>query len=80
MEQKEKRRQRAYKVSDSIYDKAMKRAKKEGGTIANFLENILISYSYGLDIHAVNNKPRKTKKQLSILEDPSGKVLIIKKY
>lgn len=49
------RRQRAYKVKDEFYDKAMLRAKKEGGTIANLVENVLIAYSFGLEIKAVKS-------------------------
>ena len=52
----EKRKLKGYKIRPSIYTKAMKRAKKEGGTVANLLECVLIAYTYGLDIKAVNFK------------------------
>lgn len=48
----EKRFTRGYKVKPSVYKKAMARAKKEKGTLANLLENVVVSYAYGLDIKA----------------------------
>lgn len=37
----EKRRQRAYKCTDKVYEKARKKAKQEGTTIANAVEDFL---------------------------------------
>lgn len=48
----EKRIVKGYKVKPSIYKKAMQRAKKEKGALANLLENVVMSYAYGLDIKA----------------------------
>lgn len=48
----EKRFTRGYKVKPSLYKKAMARAKKEKGTLANLVENAVIAYAYGLDIKA----------------------------
>lgn len=50
----DKRYNRGYKVKDSFYDKAMKRAKKADGTLANLLENVVIAYSYGMNIVATS--------------------------
>jgi hypothetical protein len=52
----EKRKARSYKVKDSSYLKAMGRAQEENGALANILENVVIAYSYGLDIKAVKTK------------------------
>jgi hypothetical protein len=52
----EKRLNKGYKVKDSFYKKAKKRADKEGGTLANILENVVIAYSFGMDIRAVKTK------------------------
>lgn len=48
----QKRRQRAYKVKDEFYQKALDRANKGEGSLANLLENVVIAYSFGMDIHA----------------------------
>jgi len=49
----EKRNSRSYKTTDAIYKKAMKRAKKDGGKLSNIVENVVLAYSYGLDVKAV---------------------------
>lgn len=46
----EKRFTRGYKVRPSAYKKAMARAKKEKGTLANLVENVVIAYGYGLKV------------------------------
>lgn len=53
----EKRLNKGYKVKETFYKKAIKRARKENGTLANLLENVVIAYSYGLDIKAISIKP-----------------------
>ena len=46
----EKRIIRTYKVKPSIYKKAMRRARKDGTTVSNLLEDVLTGYSSGLEI------------------------------
>ena len=53
----EKRLNKGYKVKPVFYKKAMSRAKKEKGKLANLLENVVIAYAYGLDIKAISLKP-----------------------
>jgi hypothetical protein len=52
----EKRITRGYKVKPSVYKKAMARAKREKGKLANLMENVALAYSYGLEIKAVKTK------------------------
>jgi hypothetical protein len=49
----EKRFTRGYKVKPSVYKKAMSRAKREKGKLANLMENVVLAYAYGLDIKAI---------------------------
>ena len=42
---KEKRKVKTYKVPDTIYAKAKKKAKKEKTTVANLLEDYLYDYA-----------------------------------
>lgn len=52
----EKRIVRGYKVKPSVYKKAMARAKKEKGKLANLMENVAMAYANGLAIKAVKTK------------------------
>ena len=47
MEAKAKRRQRAYKIADKPYEKAMKLAKKYDTTVAQIVEKALIDFGSG---------------------------------
>jgi hypothetical protein len=49
MKAKIKRNQRAYRIADKPYNKAMKRAAKEKTTVANLVENIITAYADGCD-------------------------------
>lgn len=53
----EKRNVRGYKVKDKYYNKAMKRAQKENGTVANLIENVIIGYASGMNVKLVNKDP-----------------------
>ena len=44
---KEKRRPRAYKITDTDYKKAMKRAKKDKVPLAPMIEELVIAYGGG---------------------------------
>ena len=44
------RKTRTYKVKDVVYNKARRRAKKEGGHLATLIEGIVMSYANGWDI------------------------------
>jgi len=44
---KEKRKPRAYKITDTDYKRAMKRAKKDKVPLAPMLEEIVIAYGDG---------------------------------
>lgn len=70
----EKRFTRGYKIKPAAYKKAMARAKKEKGKLANLVENVVIAYGYGLKIKAcsgpaefdtteINPTPDNQKKQ-----------------
>ena len=48
----EKRTNKGYKIKQSIYDKAMRRASREKGALANLIENVVIAYAYGMSIRA----------------------------
>jgi hypothetical protein len=52
----EKRIVRGYKVKPSVYKKAMARAKKEKGKLANLMENVALAYANGLSIKAIRTK------------------------
>lgn len=56
MERDNKRYSRSYKSKKDVYKKAMRRAKKEKGTLSNLLENVVTCYAYGLDIKAIKIK------------------------
>ncbi len=45
MKQAEKRKPRSYKITDNVYLKAMRRAKKEKFPLASLIECIVASYS-----------------------------------
>lgn len=79
MKETEKRKQCAYKVRGSFYEKAKTRARKESGTLANLLENVVIAYSYGLDIKAISLKSGSGSAVDIFAEDFAEKVLAIKK-
>lgn len=66
----EKRYVRGYKVKPSIYKKAMSRAKKEKGALANIVENVVMAYAYGLDIKAIKiNGDEGTARALDIFSE-----------
>lgn len=44
-----KRNSRSYKCSDKFYNKARRRAKKEGTTVAAIVESSVISYAMEFD-------------------------------
>ena len=54
---KEPRKPRSYKATDKNYNKAMRRAKKEGGKLSGLLENVVIGYANGLDVRLASNNP-----------------------
>lgn len=58
MKAKEARKARSYKVTDKHYFKALKRAEKEKGHLANILENVVMAYSEGLVIKAVKKQEK----------------------
>jgi hypothetical protein len=51
------RKPRSYKVVDAAYNKAKRRAKKDGGTVAGLVENIIVAYGNGYDIKLVSPIP-----------------------
>lgn len=75
----EKRLNKGYKVKNAFYKKAMRRARKEKGTLANLLENVVIAYSYGLDIKAINLKPGNGISIDFFAEDFSERIEAIRK-
>lgn len=48
--EKEKRVPCSYKVTKRIYDKAMRRAKKEKLPLANLIEKVVDAYAKGYDV------------------------------
>lgn len=68
---------RGYKIKDSVYKKAMERAKKEGTTLAALIEKWVIAYSEGKDLFAIHPNTgeavkvdiRPYKKQLRIHQE-----------
>lgn len=48
MQYDEKRKQRAYKIKDTPYNKAMKRAFKDKTNLASLVERFVTDYSEGL--------------------------------
>lgn len=55
MKVKEKRKVRGYKITDSDYNRAMKRAAKEKGKLAKIIETMVIGYSRGYHIIMKNS-------------------------
>jgi hypothetical protein len=55
---KEKRKPRAYKITDTEYSRAMKRAKKEKVHLATMIEEVV--YAYGDGAHNVTFKSKTT--------------------
>lgn len=53
----DKKTVRSYRVSESTYKKANKRARKDGSTLAAIIENVVVAYARGLDIKAVKSYP-----------------------
>ena len=51
----EKRNTRTYKIKDSLYKKAMRRAKKEKYKLANIVEKTIEGYAHGYEIILKNN-------------------------
>jgi hypothetical protein len=50
MKKDEKRIPRSYKAKETPYKKAVRRAKKEGTTLANVIERTVERYADGLDV------------------------------
>lgn len=48
-----KRHPHSYKSKSDVYNKAMRRAKKEKGNLSNLIENVVTCYAYGLEIRAI---------------------------
>ena len=57
---KEKRKPRAYKITDTDYNKAMRRAKKEKAHLATMIEEVV--YAYGDGAYSVSFKSPNNKK------------------
>lgn len=55
----EKRYTNSYKCTSSVYNKAMRRAKKERGTLSKLIESVVVAYSYGMDIKAYKSTTGK---------------------
>jgi hypothetical protein len=46
----QKRNTRTYKTTDSVYKKAMRRAKKEKNKLASLVEEWMVTYAYGYQV------------------------------
>lgn len=57
----EKRVVKGYKVLPSVYNKAMRRAKKEDGKLAQLIEKTVTAYSKGVSIEFVDLKNPENK-------------------
>ena len=57
MKAEQKRKPRAYKITDKTYGKAMKRAKKEKKSLATMIEDVVLCYSKGSDGYWFGDKP-----------------------
>ena len=51
----QKRNTRTYKTTDSVYKKAMRRAKREKGKLSTMLESVVIGYAHGFDIKLITD-------------------------
>lgn len=75
----EKRNQRAYKATDSVYNKAKERADNENTYIANILEYALIAYSEG-KLLMVDGNPMSNKKRERFIDlrgKKYGRLLVV---
>ena len=54
---KQMRRPRSYKIIDAKYNKAMRRAKKNGSSLAEFVEGIVTAYANGFDVKLISPIP-----------------------
>ena len=63
MKAKEKRKVRGYKITDTAYGKAMKKAAKHKYPLAKLIENIVSAYGEGAVVSATKfeNTPVKSK-------------------
>lgn len=59
--EKQKRKPRSYKIVDSAYNKAMKRAKKEKLELATMIEVWVLSYANGDSYFIDGLEPVKSK-------------------
>lgn len=62
------RKSHSYKCKDVFYDKSMKRASKEAGSLANLIECVVIAYSSGMNIVAQKNTDTGGKKYITLDE------------
>lgn len=62
MKAKEKRKARAYKISDRPYARALRRAQKEGVPLATLLERVVECYADGATIASYYNNPQLASK------------------
>lgn len=53
--EKNKRYPNSYKCTSDAYNKAMRRAKKEKGTLSKLIECVVVAYAQGMDIKAHKN-------------------------
>jgi len=63
----EKRVLKGYKIKDSIYKKAMKRAKKENHSLSTWIETIVSSYAKGDKVELVSVLPQTGIKSIEYL-------------
>ena len=57
MKAKEKRKARSYKIADKVYNKALRRGRKEGIPLASFIEQIVAEYADGWTIAKYDTIP-----------------------
>lgn len=72
LKEKDKRYTNSYKCTSSAYNKAMRRAKKEKGTLSKLIELVVIAYGYGMDIKA-HKKLQNGASALDIFSNVVGK-------
>ena len=73
MKELEKRYTNSYKCTSKVYNKAMRRAKKEKGYLSSLIEAVVIAYSYGMDIKA-HKKLQNGASALDIFSNIKGGV------
>lgn len=74
----EKRHPRTYKINTTAYKNAMKRAKKEKGKLSNLVENVVLAYSYGMEIKVVKVKDNRATALDVLCENFSERITAIK--